>query len=89
MKLNYIVKPFTPSFLNFNHVFFLLSNPCFCSFYILVYSATVVFEITEVLANENNPIFNESSYSVNVTENSSPGMVVQVGRICLNIYIFV
>ena len=44
-------------------------------------SATVVFEITEVLANENNPKFNESSYSVNVTENSSPGMVVQVGRI--------
>ncbi|XP_028399940.1 protocadherin Fat 4-like isoform X2 [Dendronephthya gigantea] len=41
-------------------------------------SATIIVEVTEVLANENNPKFNESSYSVNVTENSLPGRVIQV-----------
>ena len=41
-------------------------------------SATIIIEITEVLANENNPKFNESSYSVNVTENDTPGRIIQV-----------
>ena len=41
-------------------------------------SATVILEITEILANENNPKFNQSSYSVNVTENTAPGRIIQV-----------
>ena len=42
-------------------------------------SSSVIIEVTEVLANENNPKFNQSSYSVNVTENMEPGRIIQVG----------
>ena len=41
-------------------------------------TARVVLEVTEVLANENNPKFNKTSYIVNVTEGVSPGKVIQV-----------
>ena len=51
-------------------------------------SSTVIIQVTEVSANENNPKFNQSSYSVNVTENDLPGRIVQVGESFCNVYIF-
>ena len=41
-------------------------------------TSLVVINVTEVLANDNNPVFTQSGYFANITEEETGGHVVQV-----------